>query len=376
MKQKLFELAKENDSPLYIIDHERIRENHRNFNSSLPRVQSYYAIKANCAPAILDTLYKEGSSFDVASYNEFKMVTRLVDHLDENERNRFVKEKVIFSNTIKDEETLRKVREFGPLMTFDNIAELHKIKESCDTASLLLRLKVPDSGSMVEMGSKFGADPAEAYELIKKAIALGLNIRGISFHVGSQCTNFDNFTMALEITSGIFSEIRTKGIKMDIVNIGGGFPVTYDDNVPDFEKLAEVINFECNRLFPKDVQVIAEPGRFMVANAAYLVTKIIGKSRREGKIYYHINDGVYNTFSGVIFDYWTPNFETLAEGEKEVCAVVGPTCDSFDKISLAVLLPGDLDIGDYLLTKDIGAYSIVSNTKFNGFEGPSIMDIN
>ena len=317
MKQKLFELAKKNDSPLFVVDHERIRENHRLFTSSLPRIQCYYAIKSNCAPAIIDTLFKEGCSFDVASYNEFKMATRLVEHLEEKERNRFTKEKIILSNTIKDRETLKKVKEFGPLMTFDNIAELKKIHEFCDTASLLLRLKVPDSGSVVEMGSKFGAEPAEAYELIRKAIALGLNIRGVSFHVGSQCTNFDNFTMALEITAGIFNEIRDKGIEMDIVDIGGGFPVAYDDNVPDFEKLAEIINFECNRLFPADVQVIAEPGRFMVANTAYLVTEIIGKSRREGKIYYHINDGVYNTFAGVISDHWIPNIEAFADGRKK-----------------------------------------------------------
>jgi len=376
MKKKLFELAGKNDSPLFIVDHERIRENHRIFTSSLTRVQCYFAIKANNASAIIDTLFKEDCSFDVASYKEFKQVIRCVEHKEEKERKLFIKDKIIFSNTIKDRETLKKIKEFGPLMTFDNIAELEKIKEYCDTASLLLRLKVPDSGSVVEMGSKFGAEPAEAYQLIRKAIALGLKIRGISFHVGSQCTNFDNFTMALEITAEIFNEIRNKGIEMDIVDIGGGFPVTYDDNVPDFGKLAEIINFECNRLFPTDVQIIAEPGRYMVANAAYLVTEIIGKSIREGKIYYHLNDGVYNTFAGVISDHWIPNFEAFKEGEEEVCAVVGPTCDSFDKMSLAVLLPGNLEIGDRLLTRDIGAYSTVCNTNFNGFDGPAFLDIN
>jgi ornithine decarboxylase len=165
-------------------------------------------------------------------------------------------------------------------------------------------------------------------------------------------------------------------MELSVVDIGGGFPVSYDENVPDFEKLAEIINFECTRLFDKDVQIIAEPGRFMVANAAYLISEIIGKSTREGKIYYHINDGVYNTFSAVIFDHWSPNFEAFKEGMNEVCAVVGPTCDSFDKISLAVLLPNNLEIGDFLITKDIGAYSTVSNTTFNGFEGPSIISIN
>lgn len=182
--------------------------------------------------------------------------------------------------------------------------------------------------------------------------------------------------MALEITSEIFNEISKKGIDLKIVDIGGGFPVSYDDNIPDFEKLAEIINFECSRLFADDVQIIAEPGRFLVANSAHLISEIIGKSMREGKLYYHLNDGIYNTFSSVIFENWLPNFEAFKEGENAVCAVVGPTCDSFDKISLAVVLPNNLEIGDYLITKDIGAYSTVSNTTFNGFEGPLIISIN
>jgi ornithine decarboxylase len=193
--------------------------------------------------------------------------------------------------------------------------------------------------------------------------------------VGSQCTNFDNYTTALEITSEIFNDARKRGHKLNIVDIGGGFPVPYDSQVPRFEKLAKVLNMEINRLFPKDVEFIAEPGRFFVATAATLITEIIGKARRDGKIFYHINDGVYHTFSGVVYDHWIPNFNSLKHGKREVCAVVGPTCDSFDKVSLSVHLPGNLQIGDLLYTENIGAYSIASSTKFNGFEGAKIKHI-
>jgi len=149
--------------------------------------------------------------------------------------------------------------------------------------------------------------------------------------------------------------------------------VPYDAQVPEFEKLANLIDAECNRLFPEDIEIIAEPGRFITATAATLVTEIIGKSRRDGKIFYYINDGVYHTFSGVIYDHWLPNFSAFRRGKKEVCAVVGPTCDSFDKISLSVPLPGNLEIGDYLLTENIGAYSTASSTHFNGFDGARII---
>ena len=144
-------------------------------------------------------------------------------------------------------------------------------------------MKVPDTGSQVEMSSKFGAEPGDAYNLIKQAFDLGLVVEGLSFHVGSQCTNFDNYTAALTITSEIFNDSRQKGYNLKIVDIGGGFPVPYDSQVPKFEKLAAVINSECERLFPHDIEIIAEPGRFMVATAAVLISEIIGKARRDGK---------------------------------------------------------------------------------------------
>ncbi|MBE0557503.1 MAG: type III PLP-dependent enzyme, partial [Proteobacteria bacterium] len=225
----------------------------------------------------------------------------------------------------------------------------------------------------VEMSSKFGAEPGDAHQLIQQAFDMGLKVEGLSFHVGSQCTNFDNYTMALAITSTIFHEARKKGFNLNLIDVGGGFPVPYDSQVPDFEKLATLLNSEFTRLFPDDIEILAEPGRFIVATAATLVSEIIGKARRDGKVFYHINDGVYHTFSGVVYDHWIPNFRALKEGKPEICAVVGPTCDSFDKISLSVELPWNLDVGDYLVTDNIGAYSIASSTKFNGFDGAKIV---
>lgn len=375
-KSKLLKLVKKHRTPLFIIDHDIIRENYRRFKKAIPRVQAYYAVKANSEPEIIKTLFSKGSSFDVASYNEFIEVYNLIDKWREKKKEFFIWDKIIFSNTIKDRETLRKINKYEPLVTYDNMDELKKIKEHCKKAGLILRLKVPDTGSQVEMASKFGAEPADATKLIKKAFDLGLKVEGLSFHVGSQCTNFENYVAALSITSEIFNEARKRGYELDIIDIGGGFPVLYDYNVPRFEKLAEILNKEFERLFPEDTEIIAEPGRFLVATSSMLISEIIGKARRDGKIFYHINDGVYQTFSGVVNDHWIPNFHSFKRGKKEICAVVGQTCDSFDKISLAEHLPKNLGIGDYLYTENIGAYSIVSSTKFNGFEGAKILHVN
>jgi len=382
MKEDLYKLAQKHGTPLFIIDHDKIRQNYRTFKKHLPRVQAYYAVKANSNQEIIKTLFDEGASFDVASYNEFMQVYTHIRHFEKKDKDFYIWDKIIFSNTIKDRDTLKKIRRYKPLVTFDNVEELNKIKACCDTAGVVLRLKVPDIGSQVEMSSKFGAEPSDAAALIEHAADLGLTVEGLSFHVGSQCTIFDNYTAALNIASHILHDARKKGHNVNIVDIGGGFPVPYDDNVPQFEKLAEVIDAELTRLFPEDVEILAEPGRFMVATAAVLVSEIVGKARRQGKIFYYINDGVYHSFSGVIYDHWVPNFSVLLSGGSEVktdsteiCAVVGPTCDSFDKISLSAQLPADLKTGDYLYTENIGAYSIASSTKFNGFEGAKILHI-
>lgn len=376
MAENLLKLAREHGTPLFIIDHEKIRQNYRTFKRLLPRVQAYYAVKANSNPLIVKTLFNEGASFDVASYSEFMQVYEYLHSFEEKDKDFYIWDKIIFSNTIKDVDTLRKIKRYKPLMTYDNRDELKKIRENCETAGLVLRLKVPDTGSQVEMGSKFGAEIADAASLIREAFDMDLVVEGLSFHVGSQCTNFDNFTSALQIVSEIFNDSHKKGYNLNLIDLGGGFPAPYDACVPRFEMLAEIIGPECDRLFPKDVEIIAEPGRFMVASAATLVSEIIGKARRDGKIFYHINDGVYHTFSGVVYDHWIPNFHPFKDGKREVCAVVGPTCDSFDKVSLSEQLPADLEIGDCLYTENIGAYSVASSTKFNGFDGAKIIHVN
>jgi ornithine decarboxylase len=380
-RQEMLALVEEHGTPLLAIDHDEIRRNYRRFKKNLPRVQAYYAVKANSEPEIIRTLFDEGASFDVASFPEFMAVHKHIADWPDEKRFGYIWDKIIFSNTVKDIETLENLRPYRPLVAFDNEDELRKIKRHCNTAGLILRLTVSDLGSVVELNSKFGVAPARANDLIEKAFAIGMSVEGLSFHVGSQCMNPDNYVEALNTAYQVFTAANRsrygKQKQLNLMNLGGGFPAAYDRAVPRFEKLARMIRSEIGRLFPDEsIEILAEPGRFIVATAGTLISKIIGRARRDGKRVYHINDGVYHDFSGVVFDHWVPNFHSFRKGRREICAVVGPTCDSFDKVTLAESLPANLRYGDLLYTINIGAYSSVSATSFNGFPAAKVVHVN
>ena len=367
-------IAEKHGTPVLVIDHAKIRENYKEFKESLPRVQAYYAVKANSEPEIVKTLYKIGASFDVASFPEFMLVYENIKHLPQKEQQDFIWDKIIYANTIKQIETLQKIDPYKPLVTYDNIDELRKIKQYAPHAGLVLRIRVPNTGSMVELSSKFGAHPGEAVDLIEEAFKAELVVEGISFHVGSQCTNFENYMQALQLSASIFKEAESRGYKIKILDIGGGFPVRYHNKVKSFKALARKLNAEIKRLFSPDIEILAEPGRFMVANAATLVAKVIGKAVRDGKSCYYIDDGVYHTFSGIVFDHCQYTIKAFKEGEKKVSAVFGPTCDAFDTISVAEELP-ELELNDLVYSENIGAYSNASSTHFNGFPPAKVVHI-
>lgn len=371
----LKEIAREQGTPVLIIDHEKIRQNYREFKEHLPFVQAYYAVKANSDPNIVKTLYDLGASFDVASLPEFMLVYDNIKNLSPQEKQDFIWDKVIYANTIKQVETLQSLDQYKPLVTYDNPEELKKIQRHCPHAGLVLRIRVPNTGSMVELSSKFGAHPGEAVDLIEAAFKSGLVVEGLSFHVGSQCTNFENYIQALHLSSSIFKEAESRGHKLQLLDIGGGFPVKYHDSVTSFKTLAKKLTTEIQRLFPKEVQILGEPGRFMVATAAALVAKVIGKAVRDGKLCYYIDDGVYHTFSGIVFDHCRYPLKSFKEGEKKISSVFGPTCDAFDTISVAEQLP-ELDVDDLIYAENIGAYTVASSTYFNGFPPTKMVHIN
>ena len=258
---------------------------------------------------------------------------------------------------------------------YDNHEEVLKIARYAPHSGLVLRLRVPNTGSMVELSSKFGALPGEAVDLIAFAHNNKLEVEGLSFHVGSQCTNVQNYSQALHLAAGIFSEAKTRGFALTLLDIGGGFPAHYDDTVPAFKSLAATINAELDRLFPEPIEILAEPGRFLVASAATTVAQIIGKAVRGGKLCYYLDDGVYHTYSGVIFDHCQYHLKSFSQGPTQLCAVFGPTCDALDTISLAEQLP-DMELGDLVYAENMGACCAASSTFFNGFPPARVVHVN
>ena len=366
--------ARRHGTPIVVIDHEIVRRNYALFRRHLPKVQAYYAVKANPAPEIVRTLYKAGASFDVASFPEFLLVHENIERLPAKQRQDYIWDKIIYANPIKPKETLQALDEYKPLITYDNLDELRKIKRYAPHAGLVLRLRVPNTGSMVELSSKFGCDSAEAVDLIAAAFRIGLVVEGLSFHVGSQCTNFDNFVQALNIAAAVRQEAMSRGHEIKILDIGGGFPVPYDPHVKPFQELAKKVNAEIDRLFTRDIEILAEPGRFLVATAATAVARIIGKAFRGGKTCYYIDDSVYHTFSGIVFDHCQYRIKSFKSGPRELCTVFGQTCDGMDTIVQSEALP-HLEIDDLVYSERIGAYSNASSTWFNGFAPAKVVHL-
>lgn len=374
---QLQKLAARHGTPIFVVDHDEIRRNYAQFKKHLPRVQAYYAVKAEPLPEIVKTLYDAGASFDVASMPEFRIVYENIKRMPAKDRQAWIWDKIIYANPIKADETLRELDGYKPLVTYDNMEEIRKIKRYAPHAGLALRIRVPNTGAMVELSSKFGAAPGEAVDLILAAVKEGLVVEGLSFHVGSQTTNFENFVQAINLAADIFKEARDRGYaRMNLVDLGGGFPAPYDETVKPFRVLAGKINAELERLFPKDIEILAEPGRFMIATAATSVVKIQGKAVRDGKVCYYVDDGVYHTYSGIIFDHCHYHMKAFRKGREQICGVFGPTCDALDVISMSENLPADLELGELLYSPNIGAYSHASSTHFNGFPPAKVVHVN
>jgi len=373
--KQLQSLAKKHGTPVVVIDHNIIRRNYAEFRKHLPKVQCYYAVKANAEPAIVSTLYQAGASFDVASLPEFLMVYGNIKQLPAKQQQSFIWDKIIYANPTKAKETLLALNPYKPLVTYDNATELMKIKEFAPDAGVVLRLAVANTGSQCELSNKFGCDPGEAVDLIAAAAKAGLVVEGLSFHVGSQCANFENFVQALNAAAAVLKEARERGHALKILDIGGGFPAPYNKHVKPFSELALVINAEIDRLFDQDIQILAEPGRFLVATAATAIARVIGKAVRNGKPCYYIDDSVYHTFSGIIFDHCQYPLKAFKSGPAEICAVFGQTCDGLDCLSQSELLP-ELELDDLVYAENIGAYSNASATWFNGFPPAKVVHVN
>ncbi|MBQ9564231.1 MAG: type III PLP-dependent enzyme [Synergistaceae bacterium] len=344
-------------TPFLVASLKQIEENYLFFRQHLPRARVYYAMKANPTAAILQRLASLGSCFDVASAGEMRRLHDL----------EIPSSRMIYANTVKDFPGLETSRDLQVRrFTFDDISEIPKMARYVPGADVLVRIRLHNSSALVDLNSKFGAAPEEALELLRAAKEAGLNPAGICFHVGSQSFSTASYEEALRVCRGLFDEAKRLGMNLTDIDIGGGFPIPMaNGEPPDMARMLSSINDLLDDLFP-DTAVCCEPGRFLCGTAVNLVTSVIGTKKRGGKPWYILDEGIYGAFSGILFDHWTYPITCFTEGEKMPSTLAGPSCDGIDVISRDIPLP-PLAIGDLVLVTDIGAYSTVSATSFNGF---------
>lgn len=373
-------LHKKNEDAFYVCDVNDILRKHKNWLMKLPRVRPFYAVKCNSAPIVLEVLSSVGAGFDCASKKEIDTVLDLGVHPDD----------IIYANPCKTKSYISHAESMNvDCMTFDNEPELYKVRQLHPNAKMVLRIKVDDSHSVCRFSSKFGADMEDVPHLLKVAKKIGVNIVGCSFHVGSGCEDANSYHEAIANARSVFNQADKLGFNMTLLDIGGGFPGTTQTIIP-FDDYVKVINQSLDIHFPEfdnngmksKVRIIAEPGRYYVGSAFTLATNILAKRPMRNEdgtksFLYYINDGVYGSFNCIIFDHVNPQplpfplNRSLEDREYSSSTIWGPTCDSMDCVNRDIVMP-EMEIGEWLIYREMGAYTIAAGTNFNGFKMPTL----
>lgn len=355
-KAGLIQLAKIHGTPLFVIHESRLAQQYQSLIRALPGVTMHYAIKALADKSVIKSLNKQGCKFDIATSGEIQLLKECGVTAD----------KCIHTHPIKKREDIQDSLDFGcHVFVVDNILELEKFREFSQQAKIIIRVKYNNNSAVVDLAKKFGCEVSELDEMILKSKKWGIDLIGLSFHIGSQ-TVFPT-VHAEAVKSSVELMQNYQNIDWKILDIGGGFPIQYDSSVLDIETYCKPIR-DALKLVPESVSVIAEPGRYLVGPVAQHVITIVGKSVRDNKVWYYVDDGVYGAFSGQLYDHAKYPLSVLSDYESQSIfypsVIAGPTCDSIDVIDEEIMLP-DLQIGDQILAEQIGAYSVASATEFN-----------
>jgi ornithine decarboxylase len=353
-------------TPCLVLDVDHVADNFRALRNALPLATIYYAVKANPAPQVLERLALLGSSFDAASAEEIEMCLAA----------RARPEAISFGNTIKKVSAIRRAFAAGvSLYAFDSAEELDKLAHNAPGSRVYCRIMVENAGADWPLSRKFGTTIEAARELMVRAGELGLDPFGLSFHVGSQQTDTASYEAAIGRVGMLFTDLRDAGVNLRMVNLGGGFPVRYRDEVPGIDAFGNAIMSAMTKHFGNALpEMIVEPGRFIVADAGVVSAEVVLVSRRSN------NDPVRWVYLDI------GRFGGLAETEGEAIkyriatthdgtqtgpvAIAGPTCDGADILyeRSNYRLPLALASGDRVELLSTGAYvTTYASQRFNGF---------
>ena len=354
-KDEYLAVVAQHGSPCLMYRPTELEKQFRLLQAALPKVDLYYAVKAHPDTNIIKTIDALGGGFDVASAGEMDL---LLQHQISGRR-------TIHTHPIKKDAEIRDALRFGATtFVVDNLHELKKLTAYRSRVGVLLRVSFRSDSAVVDLSRKFGCEPNEVRQLVDAAESLGIHVKGLSFHVGSQCANADKHAQAIRECATIMHENNAIAkTPLSWLDIGGGFPADYHLQGVDINEFCAPIRHELNQL-PKDWHLLAEPGRYLIAPAVTSITTVTGKSKRGGLFWYYLDDGVYGSYSGQIYDHTIYPLQVFKSGPTHACILAGPTCDSIDVIAENIQLP-ELEIGDLVIGLQMGAYTAATKTRFN-----------
>jgi len=349
-------LVAQHGSPLLLVDCEVVRRQYRSLRAALPGVELFYALKPLPNAAVVAELRDLGASFDVATSGEIRLVRAAG----------IPPERCIHTHPIKSDAEIRSALRLG-LRTFvvDNPDEVRKFERYRQRTELLLRVSFRNPTAVVDLSRKFGCEPAAVPALLELARSLGVCVRGLSFHVGSQVADPAKYVEAIGACAEIIEAARATGVAdLDILDIGGGFPIAYGGALQPIREFCRPIRQALQQL-PRGMRVIAEPGRFIAGPAGTGVATVVGRAQREGRWWYYLDDGLYGSYNGQLYDHARYPIDVPGrKGPAHPSVLAGPTCDSIDVVREDIPLP-ELQIGDLVVGRMMGAYTACSASDFN-----------
>ncbi len=354
---------REAKTPALVVDLDGVKKRIEELRREFEGIEIYYAVKANDHVDILRVIAREGLGFEVASSQELEKVISLGVSPD----------RVISSNPVKPPDFIVRARELGVnIFAVDSFEEVNKISALAPRSRVYVRIVVPNEGSEWPLSRKFGVDTDTALQVLLYAREKGLVPAGITFHVGSQCNNLRNWFIAIKNSYRLWDMAGYHGLRLKVLNIGGGLPVRYIREALRPEDIAYYVRGLLKKYFPAEPsEVQMEPGRGVVGDQGVLIAEVIGKARRGKENWLYVNTGVFNGLAEALGGIRYPLF-VESEGELKEWVIGGVSCDSMDVIARGIYLP-EPEVGDRIYFLSAGAYTTVYSAEFNGFPKPEVI---
>jgi len=366
LTKEIVKIVSGEDTPVLLLDLANISLKYHEIRNSIRNVEIFYAMKANNDPKILKLLVDEGCGFEVASEPELRSVLSLG----------VPPQRIMSMHPIKGPKFLRSLESEGvEIMAFDSFEEVDKISAFAPGSKLVLRIIVDNEGSDWPLTRKFGVEASQAPDLIRYASGKGLNVYGLTFHVGSQCNNKDNWAQAIGECRNVWTKALGEGSNPQFISLGGGIPIRQTHSVPSLDEIGKVIADSVKLNFPtaEGLKLSIEPGRGLVGDSGLMVTTVLGKAKRGNENWIYVDAGVFNALMETV-EHYKYEIKTLSRKKKKVFTIAGPSCDSVDVMFENVSI-NDVEIGDQLFILNSAAYTTVYASNFNGFSIPKIVYI-